>query len=219
MTTQSYHLPFDFQAVKGMDPQTPGVDILPHGVTVTIATLIVGSVVTWLGYYVPFMWVGSFIFTTGAGLLHTATQETPMAKRFGYEVLAGAGFGMAIQIRNFAVQVALGAANIPLGTVLIILSQALGGSIGLSISQNIFQNSLHQRLDEIAGMDAKAVIAAGGTDLEHIVSAESLSYIRDAFRYGVSNAFLVSTSLGGVAFLASIGMERKKINSKKEDGE
>jgi hypothetical protein len=219
MTTQSYHLPFYFQAVKGVDPQTSGVDILPHGVTVTIATLIVGSVVTWLGYYVPFMWVGSVVFTTGAGLLHTATQQTPMAKWFGYEVLAGAGFGMAIQIPIFAVQVVLGAADIPLGTVLIILSQALGGSIGLSISQNIFQNSLHQRLDEIAGIDVKAVIAAGGTDLEHIVSAESLSYVRDAFRYGISNAFLVSTSLGGVAFLASIGMERKKIKSKKVEGE
>ncbi|KAG5660141.1 hypothetical protein KAF25_003663 [Fusarium avenaceum] len=80
MTTQTYHLPFYFQAVKGVDPQTSGVDILPHGVTVTIATLIVGSVVTWLGYYVQFMWVGSAVFTTGAGLLHTLDQETLMAK-------------------------------------------------------------------------------------------------------------------------------------------
>lgn len=216
MTTQAYHLPFYFQAVKGVDPQTSGVDILPHGVTVTIATLIVGSVVTWLGYYVPFMWVGSAVFTTGAGLLHTLNWETPMAEWFGYEVLAGAGFGMAIQIPIFAVQVVLGAADIPLGTVLVILSQALGGSIGLSISQKVFQNSLHQRLNEIAGIDVKVVIAAGGTDLESIVSAESLSDVRDAFRYGVSNTFLVSTSLGGVAFLASIWMERKKIKSEKK---
>ncbi|KAH7233406.1 hypothetical protein BKA59DRAFT_497268 [Fusarium tricinctum] len=197
MTTQTYHLPFYFQAVKGVDPQTSGIDILPHGLTITIKTLIVGSVVTWLGYYVPFMWVGSAVFTTGAGLLHTLTEETSMAKWFGYE------------IPIFAVQVVLDVADITLGTVLIILSQALGGSIGLSISQNVFQNSLHQRLDEIAGIDVKA----------HIVSAESLSYVRDAFRYGVSNAFLVSTSLGGVAFLASIWMERKKIKSKKEEGE
>ncbi|KAF5982095.1 major facilitator superfamily transporter [Fusarium bulbicola] len=191
MTTQSYHLPFYFQAVRGVDPQRSGVDILPHGVTVTIATLTTGSIITWLGYYVPFMWAGSAIFTTGA----------------------------AIQIPIFAVQVVLGAGDIPLGTVLIILSQALGGSVGLSISQNVFQNSLRQRLKTIAEIDIQAVIAAGGTDLEDVVSADSLAYVRDAFRYGISNAFLVSTALGGVAFLASIGMERRKIKSKKEGGE
>lgn len=219
MTTQSYHLPFYFQAVKGVDPQSSGVDILPHGVTVTIATLITGSIITWLGYYVPFMWAGSAIFTIGAGLLYTISQNTPLARWFGYEVLAGAGFGIAIQIPIFAVQVVLVAGDIPLGTVLIILSQALGGSVGLSISQNVFQNSLRQRLNTIADIDIQAVIAAGGTDLEHIVSADSLAHVRDAFRYGISNAFLVSTALGGVAFLASIGMERKKIKSKKEGGE
>ncbi|ENH75389.1 Putative HC-toxin efflux carrier TOXA [Fusarium oxysporum f. sp. cubense race 1] len=219
MTTQSYHLPFYFQAVKGVDPQSSGVDILPHGVTVTIATLITGSIITWLGYYVPFMWAGSAIFTIGAGLLYTISQNTPLARWFGYEVLAGAGFGIAIQIPIFAVQVVLVAGDIPLGTVLIILSQALGGSVGLSISQNVFQNSLRQRLNTIADIDIQAVIAAGGTDLEHVVSADSLAHVRDAFRYGISNAFLVSTALGGVAFLASIGMERKKIKSKKEGGE
>ncbi|KAH7236732.1 glycosyl hydrolase family 3 N terminal domain-containing protein [Fusarium redolens] len=216
MTTQTYHLPFYFQAVKGVDPQTSGVDILPHGVTVTVATLITGSIITWLGYYVPFMWAGSAIFTTGAGLLYTISQNTPMARWFGYEVLAGAGFGIAIQIPIFAVQVVLDAGDIPLGTVLIILSQALGGSVGLSISQNVFQNSLRQRLKTIPDIDVQAVIAAGGTDLEHAVSADSLAYVRDAFRYGISNAFLVSTALGSVAFLASIGMERKRIKSKKE---
>jgi len=218
MTTQTYHLPFYFQAVKGVDPQTSGVNILPHGVTVTVMSLITGSTVTWLGYYIPFMWIGSAVFTTGAGLLYTIDQDTPLARWFGFEVLAGAGFGMAIQISIVAVQVVLSTADIPLGTVLIIISQALGGSVGLSISQNVFQNSLRERLEDIDNIDVQAVIAAGGIDLQHILSGDTLSYVRDAFRYGVSTAFLVSTSLGGVAFLASIGMERRKIKSKKERG-
>ncbi|KAM0408638.1 hypothetical protein ACHAPD_011621 [Fusarium lateritium] len=218
MTTQTYHLPFYFQAIKGVDPQTSGINILPHGVTTTVATLTTGSVITWLGYYVPFMWMGSAIFTTGAGLLYTIDQSTPLSQWFGFEVLAGAGFGIAIQIPIFAVQVVLSTADVPLGTVLVIISQALGGSVGLSISQNVFQNSLRQRLKEISEIDVEAVIAAGGIDLEHIVSGERLSYVRGAFRYGVSNAFVVSTSLAGVAFLASIGMERRKIKSKKERG-
>ncbi|KAK6715409.1 hypothetical protein SNK04_006347 [Fusarium graminearum] len=205
-----------FQAVKGVNPQVSGINILPHGVTTTVATLIAGSIITWLGYYVPFMWIGSAIFTTGAGLLYTIDQGTPLAQWFGFEVLAGAGFGMAIQIPVSAVQVVLSTTDIPLGTVLVIISQALGGSVGLSISQNVFQNSLRQRLKDISGIDVGAVIAVGGIDLEHIVPSEKLSYVRNAFRYGVSNAFIVSTSLAGAAFLASIGMERRKIKSKKD---
>lgn len=139
-----------------------------------------------------------------------------MAQWFGLEVLAGAGFGMAIQIPVSAVQVVLSTTDIPLGTVLVIISQALGGSVGLSISQNVFQNSLRQRLKDISGIDVGAVIAVGGIDLENIVPSEKLSYVRNAFRYGVSNAFVVSTSLAGAAFLASIGMERRKIKSKKD---
>ncbi|RGP81048.1 hypothetical protein FLONG3_837 [Fusarium longipes] len=218
MTTQTYHLPFYFQAVKGVDPQTSGINILPHGVTTTVATLIIGTVITWLGYYVPFMWMGSAIFTTGAGLLYTIDQGTPMGQWFGFEVLAGAGFGLAIQIPIFAVQVVLGTADIPLGTVLVIISQALGGSVGLSISQNVFQNSLRARLEEIREIDVESIISAGGIDLDHIVTGDALSYVRDAFRHGVSNAFLVSTSLAGAAFLAGMRMERRKIESKKGRG-
>ncbi|KAF0635432.1 hypothetical protein FPSE5266_10930 [Fusarium pseudograminearum] len=216
MTTQTYHLPFYFQAVKGVDPQVSGINILPHGVTTTVATLIAGSIITWSGYYVPFMWIGAAIFTTGAGLLYTIDQGTSLAQWFGFEVLAGAGFGMAIQIPVSAVQVVLNTADIPLGTVLVIISQALGGSVGLSISQNVFQNSLRQKLKDIGEIDVDAVIATGGIDLEHIIPNEKLSYVRNAFRCGVPNAFIVSTSLAGVAFLASIGMERRKIKSKKD---
>ncbi|KAF4454263.1 hypothetical protein F53441_3264 [Fusarium austroafricanum] len=219
MTTETYVLPFYFQAVKGVDPQQSGINVLPHGVTVTVMTIIIGTAMTWLGQYVPFMWAGGAIFTVAAGLLYTINEHTPMAKWFGYEVAAGAGFGTAIQVSTIAVQVVLSTADIPLGVVLVLLSLALGGSVGLSISQNVFQNSLRQRLNTVADIDIQAVIASGGTDLEHVVSADSLASVRDAFRYGISNAFLVSTALGGIAFLASLGIERRKIKSKKEGDE
>ncbi|GIJ92427.1 hypothetical protein Asppvi_011409 [Aspergillus pseudoviridinutans] len=53
MMTQTYYLPFCFQAIRGTNAQTSGFSILPYGVTVSIATLLSGTLVTLSGFYVP----------------------------------------------------------------------------------------------------------------------------------------------------------------------
>ncbi|UPK91030.1 hypothetical protein LCI18_001965 [Fusarium solani-melongenae] len=215
MMTQAYHLPFYFQAVKGDDPQESGINILPHGVTVSIATLISGTCMTLSGYYVPFMWFGAALFTTGGGLLYTLSQTSSIGRWFGFQLMAGAGYGTTVQIPIFAIQVVLSTADIPLGTTMVIIAQSFGGAVGLAIAQNVFQNFLSQELNKIKGIDVAAVVAAGGVELEKVVPGSLLALVRDAFQVAIANAFLVAVGLGGVAFLASLGMERKRINKSK----
>ncbi|RSL98962.1 hypothetical protein CDV31_012378 [Fusarium ambrosium] len=215
MMTQAYHLPFYFQAVKGDDPQESGINILPHGVTVSIATLISGTCMTLSGYYVPFMWFGAALFTTGGGLLYTLSQTSPIGRWFGFQLMAGAGYGTTVQIPIFAIQVVLSTADIPLGTTMVIIAQSFGGAIGLAIAQNVFQNYLSQELNKIRGIDVEAVVAAGGVELEKVVPNNLLALVRDAFQVAIANAFLVAVGLGGAAFLASLGMERLRINKSK----
>ncbi|QGA15826.1 hypothetical protein EYB26_003487 [Talaromyces marneffei] len=186
MMTQTYYLPFYFQAVRGTDAQTSGFSILPYGVTISIATLISGTLVTLSGFYVPFMWVGSGIFVAGSGLLYTLSRSSPFAKWFGYQVFTGTGYGV----------------------------MCLGGSIGLAIAENVFRNALHTHLLALQGVDVPAVEAAGGAELQNVVPVELLGPVRDAFRVAVSDVFLVAVGLGGVAFLAFVGMERKRIMAK-----
>lgn len=212
--TQGYHLPFYFQAVKGVNAQESGIDILPHGVTVSIATLISGALITLLGFYVPFMWIGASLFAAGGGLLSTLSQSSPLAKWFGFEVIAGFGYGLTVQVPIFATQVVLNTVDLPIGTTLVLLFQCLGGAISLAIAQNVFQNLLHQRLRKIGGVDVTAVIAAGGVDLQNVVPSQLLDVVRDAFQGAVAKALLVSVGLGGAAFLASLGMEMRRLKAK-----
>ncbi|KAF9894165.1 hypothetical protein FE257_009138 [Aspergillus nanangensis] len=215
MLAQTYYLPFYFQAARGTDAQTSGLSILPYGVTTSISTLITGALITLTGFYVPFMWLGSCFFVTGSGLLYTLSRSSPFGQWFGYQLLTGAGFGMMVQIPITAVQVILGAADIPIGSTLVLLAQCLGGSVGLAVAQNVFQNSLREKLGGIQGINVPAVEAAGGANLQEIVPASLLVPVRDVFRYAVSQAFLVSVGLGSVAFLASLGIQQKRINTKK----
>ncbi|KAF4178113.1 hypothetical protein CNMCM7927_002720 [Aspergillus lentulus] len=101
-----------------------------------------------------------------------------------------------VQIPMTALQVVLSAADIPLGSTLVILAQCLGSSVGL------------------AGVDVAAVEAAGGAELQDIVPVDLLGPVRRGFQVTVSDASLVAVGLGGAAFLASLGMERKRIMAK-----
>ncbi|KAH8666191.1 major facilitator superfamily domain-containing protein [Ilyonectria robusta] len=214
LMSQSYNLPFYFQAVKGTNAQASGIDILPYGITNSVATVIAGSLMTLTGFYVPFMWLGSAISVTGSGLLYTLSASSPLGQWFGYQVLAGVGCGMSIQVPILAIQVVLSTVDIPLGTTLVILAQCFGGAIGLAIAQNVFQNSLFERLHEIQGIDVLSVVATGGVDLQDIVPAKLLDAVRDAFNGAVANAFLVAVGVGGGAFLVSLGVERRRIQTR-----
>ena len=217
MTSQSYILPFYFQAVKGTTARASGLDILPYGITITVATLVSGSLITYSGYHIPWMWAGSAVFSVGSGLLHTLTRSSPVGEWFGYQVVGGIGYGVTVQIPYFAIQVVLGQGDIPPASALIALCNSLGGAVGLAISQNIFQNSLRDGLGEIRGLDEQAVVASGGVALQDIVPGEFLGRVRDAFGGAIAEAYWLPIACAAAAFVVSLAMEWRRIREKKED--
>jgi hypothetical protein len=93
--------------------------ILPSGITITISTLVSGTLISMIGYYVPFMWVGAAIFTVGCYLLHTLLRSSSMKAWFGYKVIVGIGYGFSVQILYLAVQVVIISVDRPLANTLV----------------------------------------------------------------------------------------------------
>jgi hypothetical protein len=77
---------------------------------------VVGGSITALGPYAPFMWIGSAIFTVGAGMLITLKVDSSAAQWIGYQILAAIGVGAGIQIPFIAVQVVLNKKDMPSGS-------------------------------------------------------------------------------------------------------
>ncbi|KAJ9164826.1 MFS general substrate transporter [Coniochaeta hoffmannii] len=196
MTSQSYILPFYFQAVKGTTARVSGLDILPYGITITVATIVSGSLITYSGYHIP--WI-------------------PVREWFGYQVVGGIGYGVTVQIPYFAIQVVLDQGDIPPASAMIALCQSLGGAVGLAISQNIFQNSLRDGLAEIPGVDEQAVVASGGVGLQDIVPREFLDRVRDAFGGGIAEAYWLPIACAATAFVVSLAIEWRRIRKKEEE--
>lgn len=217
MMIQAYYVPLYFQAVRGTSAAGSGTRILPYGVTITLSTFASGYFISKTGYYVPVMWLGSAIFTIGSSLLHTLSLSSPFGMWFGFEIIAGIGYGIVTQIAFFAVQSVLEVTDMPSGISLVIFSQCLGGSLGLSIAQSIFSNTLSKRLYEIPGIDAAAIIEAGAAakDIREVVPFEFLHIVKLAYNSAITTTFILAAVAAGMSFVYSTGMERKKITKKK----
>ena len=58
-TSHIYYLPFYFQGVKGTTAEESGIRTVPYLVSNTLFAIVTGGLVTALGYYTPFIWMGT----------------------------------------------------------------------------------------------------------------------------------------------------------------
>lgn len=209
-------LPFYFQAVKGTSAEDSGIRTIPYLVSNTLASIVVGGIITWSGYYVPFLWIGSAIFVAGCGVLTLLKVDDGPAKWIGYQLLAGVGAGACIQIPFISVQCVLNAKDMPTGNAITIFSNTLGGALSISIAQSIFSNTLVERLQaQLPGDLPSQIIMAGATHVQQITPPQYLDIVLEAYNSAIVRAFILSVAVAGLAFLVSLTFEWKNMKGKK----
>ncbi|KAF2267078.1 MFS general substrate transporter [Lojkania enalia] len=210
-----FYLPFYFQASKGTTAEESGIRTIAYLVSITCASIIIGGLITFLGYYAPFMWAGSSIFTIGAGLLYTLKLDSPAGIWIGYQILAGIGAGASVQIPFIAVQVVTNDRDMPTANACVMFFNSLGGAISISIAQNIFVNSLAREIPRyVPGLDPRIVIQAGATFVRQVVPAEMLHGVLEAYTRAICSAFILAIATAGIAVLISFGMEWRSVKGK-----
>jgi Na+/melibiose symporter-like transporter len=127
-------VPIYFQAVKGSSPAESGLQLLPLMLSLVIFSFITGGIVTWWGYYTPFVIVGAAIFTIGAGLMTLYTVDQPVWRAYGFTIVAGAGCGLSIQNAYMSIQAVLPQTTLPIGNAVVMFSQTF--SFGPFMSWN-----------------------------------------------------------------------------------
>ncbi len=93
-----YYLPIYFQSIDNVDPTQSGVRNLPLILAVTFATILSGGLISQNGQAIPFLVGGTALATIATGLIYTIDIGTPTGKWIGFQILAGAGFGLAFQV-------------------------------------------------------------------------------------------------------------------------
>jgi MFS family permease len=106
--------------------------------SLVVASLIGGVLVTIYGYYAPFMILSTILMGVGAGLITTFRPDTGTAHWLGFQVVYGLGVGFGMQNPVLAVQTVLNLEDIPTGTSLVMFMQTLGKFLLFSLSKADF---------------------------------------------------------------------------------
>lgn len=208
----SFIRPFYFQAVKGTSAEGSGLRTISYLVSIIIAAVIVGTAISIIGVYKPFMICGGAVFTVGAGMIYLLKVNSPPPHWIGYQILSGFGAGMGLQIPFIAVQVVLQPKDMPTGNALAIFFNSLGGAISISVAQNIFSNGLEKYIPIYApSVSPATVISAGATHLRAVVSPAVLPGVLQAYDVALQDAFVIPIAVGGIAMILACFVEWKSV--------
>ncbi|EMD91142.1 hypothetical protein COCHEDRAFT_1156477 [Bipolaris maydis C5] len=210
-----YYLPIWFQAIKGASATKSGIMNLPAILGLVVISMLAGGAVTAIGYYTPFMLLSSVLMSIGAGLLSTMEVDSGSPEWIGYQFIFGAGVGFGMQQILVAVQTALPAEDVPIGTATMMFFQTLGGALFISVGQNVFTNQLIKNLASIVpDLDAGIVLRTGATELKHAIDPDFLSGVLSAYNQTLTQTFYVSVACGAVSIFGAAFVEWKSMKGK-----
>jgi hypothetical protein len=115
-----YYLPLYFQSVGDASPIRSGIQIIPLIASFSVATLFSGLLATKPGIAAPFLMLSSIISTIGTGLLYTLDIGTPSSQWISFQILAGLGFGLGLQVPIIIAQASSAASDLAPTTAIVI---------------------------------------------------------------------------------------------------
>jgi EmrB/QacA subfamily drug resistance transporter len=215
MLTFSIYIPLWFQAIKEVSAIQSGINTIPLVLSVVVGSIMSGGLTQLIGYYTPFMILGSSMMAAGAGLITTWKLTTGSAIWIGYQVLLGFGVGCTMQHPNIAIQIVLPRQDIPTGTAILSLCQTLGGAVFTAVGQNLYINKFSSGLERIGGLDVSRLLSGGATDIKNAVPQNLQLPVLEAYNKSLTKGtFLAALIVACIAVPAALGMEWRNVKRK-----
>ena len=211
-----YYLPIWFQVIKDATPVHSGIMNLPTLLSLVVASILGGIFVKKVGYYTPPLIACSVIMPIGLGLFTTFTPETGHAKWIGYQVLFGFGLGLGMQQASMAAQTVLPNKDVPTGISLNFFAQQLGGTVFISVGQNVLVNKLVSGLATIPNFDPVVVVKTGATEIKSVVPPQFLGIVKAVYNHALTDVFEMALVLSCLTIFGALAMEWKNIKAQKD---
>ncbi|USP77299.1 efflux pump protein [Curvularia clavata] len=211
MLVASNFLPTYFQAVKGEGPSLSGIHVLPSILSQLLLIMSTGALVSKLGYYLPWALGGSVILAVGNGLVSTFLPTTSIGQWVGYQIVMGVGRGVILQIPLIAVQNAVTPPQIAVAMAILVFLQNFGVSIGITISNAVFAQTLVKAIRQNApSISPQAALNAGsgaGAVRDLVIGhEEELNGVLLAYSESLRNVFYILVGFSCAAVVLSLGM-------------
>ncbi|KAI0465629.1 MFS gliotoxin efflux transporter glia [Xylaria cf. heliscus] len=200
-----YNIPLYFQAVKGKTPLLSGILTIPTILSTSISTFLSSAIVARIGFYQPFLIVGSVLATIGAGLIYTWNLDTGLGRIIGYQILYGGGTGIAVQVPVIVAGVVTSNADQAISTATVLFFQFVAAAYGVGATDSILNNLLLSSLPRyLPGEDPLKVLSIGSSALQTRFQGQKLHGAREAYIQGLHGSWALAIALFGASFLASL---------------
>jgi MFS family permease len=218
----TFFLPIYFQAINDATPILSGVYLLPSILPQLFAAGASGPLLEKTGFVIPVAIAGTIFLSTGTGLYSLLQPDSPTGYWVGFQILAGVGSGLSMQLAIITVQTVVDGAQLASGIALVVFAQSLGPAIVLVLCNVIFLASFTPQLREYApAVDPAAVIRAGATGFRSFVQSDDIPGVLQAYANSIDRVFYFGAAVACICALVLWGMGwhdlRKKDTATPED--
>ncbi|KJK79855.1 hypothetical protein H634G_04094 [Metarhizium anisopliae BRIP 53293] len=216
----TFFLPIYFQAIENATAMLSGVYLLPTILPQLFAAVFSGVLLQKIGFVIPLAIVGTILLAVGSGLYSLLQPGSPTGYWVGFQILAGIGSGLSMQLAIITVQAAVGGEQLATGMALVIFAQSLGPAIVLTLCNVIFVSSLASQLQDNAPLEnAQAVIRAGATGFRTIVQSDNLPGVLAAYANSIDRVFYLVAAVASACALVLWGMGWHDLRKKDGNGQ
>ncbi|KAF5527606.1 Efflux pump aflT [Colletotrichum aenigma] len=214
-----FFLPVWFQSINGDSAQSSGFKQIALCISTAIASIVAGGMVVALGFYNPFIIVGSMLVTAGSALYMVIKPDATLGMVIGAQILVGAGVGVGAEQANVAVQTVLPSEKIAKGTSLTLFTRLLGVALSVPVAQSVIQQELVKALGpSLAGV----VYGDGGApDLRMKLqtmfgdNTPAFQSALNGVNYAITRTFMLAMILAAISFPFGLLVEWKSVKKEK----
>lgn len=199
-----YYLPLYFQSIQHVSAAQSGVRNLPFVLSVSLFSIISGGLISAFGQFSYLMVLGSAFMVIGSALIYTLDIGTEAGKWIGYQIVAGTGTGLAVQVPIIVNQALVVPSDLASISAITVFLQTIGGAFWVSAAQAGWVNELLKKLPQVAPrVSPHTVIATGASELHKILTGEDLDGVLIAYMHGLKVTFILCIVTAGISLVAS----------------
>jgi hypothetical protein len=143
--------------------------------------------------------------------------------RIGYQIIYGAGVGMALEQPFTAVQTVLPEEDTVAGTLLIVFCRSLASAIMVPVGQKLLNNHLIAGLaNSQSELDPETILRAGAMGLQSTIlqaapgRQDIVDLVLQVYNEAVLKVFVVALAVACIGVIASFGIEWRSVKKEKE---
>jgi len=208
-------IPLFIQAVQGDSATSSGTTVMPLTLSMVVASIIAGQIMSRTGKYKVLGIVGMGLLTLGMFLLFTMPIDTPRIVTISYMVVMGLGMGVGFPLFTLAVQNAFPIERVGTVTATLQFFRSVGSTVGVAVLGTLVNNTTQEKfgpafveklqaahvpgsfaqqlLNGLAGnLNAQLLVGKEGLDQLHTILTQFIPQQFISFIPGIQDAIVTS---------------------------